>query len=502
MHTHLNIPLTHSQGILTWDKNTIDHLVQAAIRLVVKIGLCLPDDGDGIYLAEAEKKGARIERSTRTVKFTEEDVAETIAVLRRTSPVPAPLRPLATSQKGRKETFHVGNCGNFIFDWDSWQARAPSVRDLVRICWWAQGCDDIAGVYPVLLKDIINQRLEPIYSYALMGKYCRKEFYHAKPTEPIHVRYLEQMARVVERHRGFYQPMPEDEYINSPFRMAFRAISTMLERIDTGICKDICIGTIALSGLTAPITVAGAAVTALAEILAGLTFFHILRPECGLRANSSAGSFDLRTAQVSFFGMHTHLANLAVWDLLVRGIGADATFLIFYRDANEPGMQAVYEFGIAQAFFSSIYTRCTPDIGGLGNGSIFSPHQAVLDIEVVKEFNELLYGFEVAEEVLGTEDVVQAGFVPGFHMSSELTLKRMRDEVPFSCFLLRGLPAGSHHDKKKTQTQELLEEAADAVEAAIVRGKKIDPDVELGNELFKFVRAAASELGIEAPPLP
>ena len=87
-------------------------------------------------------------------------------------------------------------------------------------------------------------------------------------------------------------------------------------------------------------------------------------------------------------------------------------------------------------------------------------------------------------------------------MGSEHTLKHMRDGVPFSDFLFRGLPAGAQHDRSKTQTDELMEKAADSVRASVEEGAQVEPDRELADELYERVKEAAAELGVDAPPLP
>ena len=73
--------------------------------------------------------------------------------------------------------------------------------------------------------------------------------------------------------------------------------------------------------------------------------------------------------------------------------------------------------------------------------------------------------------------------------------------MPFSNLLYRGLPAGSRHDKSNTQTDELMAAAADAVKAARKAGAEMEPDVELGNELYEYVKGAAARLGVDVPPL-
>jgi len=497
---YLNIPAAHFHPVLSWDQSTIDRLVGQAIRAAVQVGLQIPDDHDGIILTEANGKGATIDKANRAVRFSESDVRATIEVMRKTCSTPDPVRARIVGHDGQ-EGFGVGNGANLLFDAETWQVRPPSAEDLVELCRWAQGCGAVASVFPpVILKDI-DQRLAPIYSYALMGKYCGKQFFHEQPTEPIHVKYLDRMARVVESHRGYFQPMQAWEYINPPFKLGRRAVETLLTRIDLGVCDHVGIGMMTVAGMTAPVTVAGAVVAGVGEVLAGLTLMRILRPAIGLRTGMFSGRLDLRTARVSYYSLRTWLQNLAGWEVLVRGLGVDGPCLTWYRDANEPGMQALYEFGTAQAFFSAVLDYCTPEIGGLGCGNIYSPEQAVLDMEAMREFRDLTTGFDASEEVAGLNAIIEGGFDASWHMSSEHTLDHMKEGVPYGRRFFRGLAAGAQHDRNRTQTEELLQMAKDEVRKAKAAGKEFTPDTKLSGELYEHVRVAAKELSIEAPPL-
>ncbi len=500
MKTHLNIPVAHSANVLSWDQATIDRLVEAAIGLVLRIGIQLPDDEEGKYLGEAQKRGAKIEASSRAVLFTRQHVERAIDAMRKTVPVPQPLKGPAVSQRGRAQHIEVGNGANMLFDWDSWQAKAPTSDDLVELCHWAQGSEIVDALFPPLRPKDVDPVLAPMYSYALMAKHCRKRIYPEAPTEPIQVRYLQRMVKVVEAARGFSRPLLEFEFVNPPFRMGYRSVATMLQRVDSGACSKMGVGTMTIAGISAPVTVAGAAVAALAELLSGLSLFHLLRPGYGLWACTAAGSMDLATARVCYASPHATLINLAAFDLLVRGLGVDAGCLTWYRDANEPGMQALYEFGMMQAMFSSVLARCQPEFGGLGNGSMFSPQQAMLDIEAWREFEELTDGFAVDEEMLGLEQVLAGRFEQGIHMETEHTLAHQLDGVPFSRLFKRGLSPGAEHVRERNQTQELMSWAEKAVRDAKTAGRKIEPDVGLGAELYKLVEQAAAELKTAPPP--
>ena len=500
-HAALNIPVAHFQPLLSWTQETVDHLTQAAVGLAVTMGVRLEDDGQTGFLAEAESKGAQVDRANSVVRFTESDVAETIAVLQRSQPAAQPLRE-RMDRPGRDERLSAGVGANLLFDYDAWRVRPATQADLVELSQWAQGCDDIdALIAPVLAKDV-DGRLEPLVNFALRGKFCRKKVYIDQPVEPIHVKYLPRMQEVVSRRRG-YPPcgLAIWEYMSSPFRISSRSIETMLARVDIGGCDVMGLGSMSISGMSAPVTIPGVAVQMMAEILTGLALLRILRPSVGLMAQTLSGTLDLRTGNIGYFGIRTFLQNLAGKDLFVRGLGVDPPCMTHYREANEPGMQALYEFGMAQAFFSCVLHRCRPDIGGLANASIFSPEQAVLDIECIREFDELAHGFAVGEEALALDQIVAGGFDSSYHMSSEHTLTHMKDAAAFSDFLYRGLPAGARHNKDKHQTDELVGRAAESVRSAKAKGRQVDPDTELADELYEFIEQAAADLGMQPPAL-
>lgn len=494
-HVDINIPLTRSSDILSWDEQTVSRMLGKAVELACTAGICIEDDHENRYLRELSGKGAETDRGTRRVRFKKDDIYRTAEVMRETFPLPVPPGGQTAADRKQGQLFEAGNGANLVFDWDKWEARPAGKEDLTALCRWAQGNRDIGSLFPpVMLKDV-DQMIEPMYNYALIAKYCGKTIMHEQPTAPMHVKYLGRMARVVEAKTGFLHPILEFEYVNPPFRLGSRAVETMLARVDSGECGVMGIGSMAVCGLTAPVTVIGTAVTAVAEILAALTLFRIMRPGYGLRGNMCTGNLDLRTGSVSYCNMHTHLQNIAGWEMITRGIGADLPMLTWYRDANEPGMQALYEFGVSQSFFSCVYMRCSPEIGGLCSGNTFSPEQANMDMEAVKEFGELVSGFDADEAQIGplmAED----------HLTSDHTLEYSRMNVPVSGYFNRGLPAGARHDRNKNQTTTLMEKANAEKMKAVRRGMDEQPGKELGDELYEYVREAAEEAGLECPELP
>ena len=498
--TYINLGVARYDELLSWDQATVDRLLRRAFEVAIQVGCHIErDDQRELWLKEIEGNGGRVDWQRLAVVPTEAQLDEVCELLRATAPSSACRDPVVS---GGFQPVGVGNGGNMFFDWDNWAAKAPTAEDLIWVCRWAQGNPDVGQLFDPFMPKDIDIVLEPMFTYAVLGKYCRKPVYHAQATEPLHVTCLDEMSRTIERHRGYRQQMNHYEYVNPPFRLGGRGIRTMLARVDTGICDRMGIGPMSVSGMSAPVTVAGAAVTAAAETLTALNVLHLLRPEPGLTTVACTGQLDVATARVSFFASRTHLQNVAIAEIFRRGVGADCSFLTWYRDTNEPGLQACHDFGCAQAFFSALRARTYPEIGGLSCGNMFSPEQAVMDIEIIKEFDELLSGFDASDQAVAMADIVAAGFQQGYHLTTGHMMANMREHAALSDFFLRGYPAGAGHDRQRIQTRQLMELAREKSLAAHAAGAEIEPDNELGDELWEAVVQAAREIGAEVPAKP
>lgn len=346
----------------------MDELCERCLDIAERAGLQIEAD-EGDYPNQLKKLGARVEGNT--VYFTRAQLLDTLDVLRRCHPAGDPARRL-TSPAGRDaQEVLVGNGANLVFDWEKWNVTPGDRFTLASLADWAQGNSDVTALFPPVMIQDIDMVLEPIYNYALLAGHCRKDFYHEQPTHPIHVEYLGKMAKWCGRIPGI---STRCRSMSSSIRLqngpAGHRYHAQAHRF----------GTLRRNGRRKhggqrrerPVTVTATAVTAVAETLCGLALFHTLRPQAGLDAFFATGSFDVRTSRIDFFGMHTHLQNVACWDIFVRGFGVDTELLTWYRDANEPGLQACYEFGMAQSFFSGLTGAARLSSAGSPT-AIFSP---------------------------------------------------------------------------------------------------------------------------------
>ncbi len=494
---YLNVPVNQFGPLLVWNESSRKRAVDAAFAVLAHTGVGIRHAG---YLDELADRGARVDRTRSVVRFDAQDLEQTIDVLRATSPVPT-KRPGPLRQKRRPARLGVGSGANQLFDWDRWAALPATRATLRQVCHWANGCDKIVRLSTPLHLHGTGGRplLETLEGYALMARWCCKPVFHSFPLVPLHVKYLARMERAVADARGYRPTMPAMEWVSLPLKIDPRALDTLLAAFDQGVCDTLGFGTMTVSGMSAPVTVAGACVTGLAEVLGALSVLRILRPGAKLATMPATGQMDMDTGRVQYYGFRALRQNMAFAELM-RGLGVQVDFLTFYREANEPGLQACYEMAMAATFFKALKGGGSPGLGSLACSNLFSPEQAVMDAQILLENLDLFSDFDTSEAALGLEAILDAGFESDTFLTHDHTLGRYRDELPLSRFFFRGLTAGAHHDRDRTQTDELLAQAHEACVAQRAAGAQLEPDDGLADELDSIVREAAGELGVEPPP--
>ena len=491
---YLNFPVAQFAGLLSWDDAAMEGVVDAAFEILAKVGIQLDSEE---YLKKLEQQGARVDWSERRVCFTGKVIAETIQTMRES----CPYSPEDLVRKSENDTqgYVLDPSGNFFFDYERWEAVPGSSRILRDLCRFVNGWDKAGGIGTCARRQDVDPALEILDSYALMARWSAKPFYYDCAIEAAHVKYLMEMQAAVEAVRGSSQTMMNLEWPTTPLRLPSRCIDTLLTKFDLGVTDTIGFGTQAMSGATAPATVYGLCAIAIAETLGCNTVMHLLRPQAELITHIATGWLDMRTARGLYWGPQVHLQNIAAADIYRQHLGIDVALQIWYRDANEPGLQACYEYASALTLFQMLVGREGPHVGGLSDGNMFSPEQAVFDAEMHAEFCDLFSGFEVSEDALGIETILDAKSDGDRLLGSDHTIRHLPNALPFGQFFPRGVLAADRHDKDDTQTQQLLDRAHEQYVTAKTAGAAMEPDDKLASELDRIVFAAARELGVEAP---
>jgi trimethylamine--corrinoid protein Co-methyltransferase len=180
-------------------------------------------------------------------------------------------------------------------------------------------------------------------------------------------------------------------------------------------------------GATAPVTLAGAVTLNLAEQLALALIDWALFGERHLHLSCSVAPMDMRTTIRPFGRPEMAIANLMTAQL-ARHYGASFSGHAALTDAKLPSVEAG-----AQKATSGVATLLAGgslwvDAGLLSIDEVCSPIQMVLDHEWMRALQHLAQPFEVSEDTIGLQTILEAG--PGGHyLDKEHTVRHFRREL-------------------------------------------------------------------------
>lgn len=177
------------------------------------------------------------------------------------------------------------------------------------------------------------------------------------------------------------------------------------------------IGDMYALGATAPATLAGAVALNLAERLALCMLNWVLFGEKRLHLSTSISVMDMRTMIYPYGRPEMAVTNLMTAQL-ARHYGVSFSGHAGLTDAKLPSVEAG-----AQKALTAIPTllaggRLWLDAGLLSIDEVCSPVQMILDNEFLSALQRFAHAFQITEEAIGLETIIEAG--PGGHFLDKL----------------------------------------------------------------------------------
>ena len=195
-------------------------------------------------------------------------------------------------------------------------------------------------------------------------------------------------------------------------------------------------------GASGPVDIYGSAVLALAEIVGGLILSHIVDPEAPLTGYVASLELDMRTANPSSATSRTVRLDATVHQAMAKCFGGRAQVGgRGYVSAKAPGLQAVLERFLKARGYAALVDDggfSYSGTGNLDNGSMLSPEQYLLDLDIMEALGELQTAPLIPAEGEVAARLEAAVGNGGNFLTEEHTLEHFRDEVRESlCFNAR-----------------------------------------------------------------
>ncbi len=487
------------------DDAGIERIHQAALEVLERTGLILR----GRFLLEAlADAGCRVDFERQRAWFCPEVVERQIAAQRnRYRMVRSSLwypfcRELPEYDAAWPDEFVVdyGFTTPSIYDYPAGCYRPPTVQDQIDMIKLGDALEAVKAVNAPFIIAEYDSSIESIESARLLLLHTNKPGW-VGVSDPRQVKYLAEMAQLALAVMGMSDQ--EEALRTQPPLFAHAYCTTSPLKLDTHPCNvlaealryrfPINFAPMPILGGTTPVTPAGSAVIATAEILGCITACSLIAPDAFYFATAISGEMDMKTTQICYATPAAILTDALLHQLFRFKYGIVLNVEPAYVEVKCPGIQAAFMKTYRQLALAAMVSAPL-GIGLLDNGSAFSPTQAMLDLDMNHALYGLAKGVVVNDETLCVDLIHQLAFCEQeAYISSDHTLAHFRELLWNTCYFDRTYrrETSYRHDEADRRLLDMAERDWRRLVETHVSPER---DVAFLSELERITAAAREEL--------
>lgn len=334
---------------------------------------------------------------------------------------------------------HYGTAGAAVHmvDVDGQNYRESTVQDLHDA---ARICDVLDNIHfcqrPMICRDIpdtVEMEYNSVYA-CVSGttKHIGTSF-----SEPHCVAPAVEMLHMIAGGEDAWRARPfvsnTNCFVVPPMKFASESCQVMEECIKAGL--PVLLLSAGMSGATAPSTIAGAIVQAVAECLAGLVYVNAVKPGAPAIFGTWPFGLDLRTGAMSIGSGEQALLSAGCAQMhrfydLPGGAAAGAT------DSKLPDMQAGWEQMCSNVMAGISGLNMVYEAAGMHASLLGFCHESlILGDDIIGQALRCTRGIEVTDETLALDQMAQVCMEgPGHYLGTEQTLSRMQSDCVYPTF--------------------------------------------------------------------
>ncbi|TMV08694.1 trimethylamine methyltransferase family protein [Ruegeria sediminis] len=331
---------------------------------------------------------------------------------------------------------HYGTAGAAVHmvDVDGREYRDSTVQDLhdaARIC---ENLENIHFVQrPMVCRDILDNRemdLNTIYAC------CSGTFKHVGTsfTDPSYVAPAMELLHMIAGGEDKWRERPfvsnSNCFVVPPMKFATESCQVMEECIKAGM--PVLLLSAGMAGATAPSTVAGAIVQAVAECLAGLVYVNAVKPGAPAVFGTWPFGLDLRTGAMTVGSGEQALLTAGCAQMhhfydLPGGAAAGAS------DSKLPDMQAGWEQMCSNVMAGLSGLNMVYEAAGMHSSLLGFCHESlILGDDLIGQALRCVRGIEVTDETLAVDQIAEVCLGgSGHYLGTDQTLGRMQADYVY-----------------------------------------------------------------------
>lgn len=477
----------------------MDRLHRGALEVLERTGLQI--QGEFLLRALAEA-GCRVDYPARRAWFKPELVERQIAAQRgRYRMVRSSLwypfcRSLPEGDVAAPEELVVdyGYAAPWIYDYPQSRFRKPTVQDQVDMIRLGNALPCVKAVNAPFICGDFDPRVEIIESARLLLLNTSKPGW-VGTSAAREVKYLAELAALVtggDREALRAQPpvFVAAYCTTSPLKLDSRSCEVLEETLRFGFPVNF--APMPILGATAPVTPAGAAIVAAAEILGCITATSLIDPDVFFFSTSITAEMDMRTMQICYCTPAAILTDVALHQLFRDRYCIVHNVEPGYVEAKVPGLQAAFMKTYRQMAFGSTVSLPLP-IGALDNAAAFSPTQAMIDLEINEAIHRFHRGIEVNDDTCAVDLIHEMLFCEKeTYLESSHTVAHYRGTGWYPRWFDRA--ACDHQAPAPCGDEGMLAQADEAWRKLVAGQPPPDVDPAMVREMERIVSAARRDL--------
>lgn len=415
-------PVQWTTSLELLSDKAVKDIHEASLQIMEQTGLIMPLSRE--KQEEACDLGLHVERETKRIRFPPEIIEAAI------EKAPSSYTLCAWNPEndilldGCHGYMGLDGSGTQVLDLETGAVHNSTKADLQKIAQIAHALPQISFLWPAISAQDCPDRVQPLHELEALLNHSSKHVQAMTAVDALNARGTVEIAAEVVGGRDKLRARP----IISNFQCSISPLTYDKDSLEAAFIfgeAGIPVGFLCMSigCATAPATVAGSAVLANAEVLAGITLFQLFYPGVPTFYGSSATMMELHSGGITSGGPEDFLLQAAACQL-ARLYGVPASIGTFATGARASDWHAGVENAISGVVsqFSGADMMC--GAGLLHGARIFSFEQLLMDCEIFDMLRSITQGVVVNEETLALDIIQQTG--PQNHfLISDHTLENM-----------------------------------------------------------------------------
>ena len=378
--------------------------------------------------AKMREAGATPGKEADRLKFPRELVAEALENTPREVTLcgKKPARDLHLPREDGAFIMRTGTGAHGFIEPDTTKYRNMMIDDVPKIARLANGLDQVGFIaHPFCYG--VHELTSDIHGVASMITHTDKHIW----LQPYNIENVEYLTRIVTVAAGGEKELRERPIAScimcsfTPLEFKVMDVEVLIQCGKAGIPVHAC--SLPSAGGTAPLSVSGMVLMAVAEILAMITLNHVLSPGNVIIATPLMFTLDMRTGMALHSCVESLQAKSIAIDVLKNSFGLLTHTYGSGSDTPDVDGQSMAE----RAMLGQTVAMSGADIlGGVGQlecATVFSPIQAVLDDELGAFYRSLICAPKIDDEAMNWEEVSKVAIGSHF-LDSPHTLKLCRQQ--------------------------------------------------------------------------